>query len=66
MACRWYSVCPLRRWEKEGRLSRSWAQDFCETRDNWHHCLRYQLEDQGISHPDNMLPSGQIDPTLPG
>jgi hypothetical protein len=66
MACRWYSVCPLRRWEKEGRLSRSWAQDFCETTDNWRHCRRYQLEDQGISHPDNMLPSGQIDPTLPG
>ncbi len=35
MACRWYSVCPLRRWETEGRLSRSWAQDFCETTDNW-------------------------------
>ena len=66
MACRWYSVCPLRRWEKEGRLSHSWAQDFCETTGNWHHCRRYQLEDRGISHPDNMLPSGQIDPTLPG
>ena len=66
MACRWYSVCPLRRWESEGRLSRSWAQDFFETTDEWRHCRRYQLEDQGMSHPDNMLPSGQIDPTLPG
>ena len=60
MACPWYSVCPLRRLEKEGRLPLSWAQEYCRTADNWRNCRRYQLEEQGVFHPDNMLPNGEI------
>jgi len=32
--------------------------------DNWRNCKRYQLEEQGIAHFDNMLPSGQVDEDL--
>lgn len=64
MACRWYSVCPLRRLEREGQLPTCWAQDYCRTMDNWRHCRRYQLEQEGIPHPDNMLPNGDIDKSI--
>lgn len=61
MACPWYSVCPLRRWERLGRLDGVWAQAYCKTTDHWQNCRRYQLEEKGIAHPDDMLPDGRID-----
>jgi len=27
-------------------------------------CKRYEMEEKGIFHPDNMLPSGNIDKSL--
>jgi len=30
----------------------------------WKACVRYQMEERGDPHPDNMLPNGQIDETL--
>lgn len=64
MSCKWYNVCPLRRFERQGRLSNKWAQMYCKSDGNWKNCRRYQLEEQGVYHPDNMLPSGQIDETI--
>ena len=64
MICPWYSLCPLRRLERQGRLTETWAQQFCKTTDHWQNCQRYQLEEQGIAHPDNMLPNGEIDESL--
>jgi len=64
MGCKWYSVCPLRFFEKEGKLDGRWAQKYCKSNGNWKNCKRYQLESQGISHPNNMLPDGKIDETL--
>jgi len=67
MTCRWYEVCPLRQFEQEGKLSLIWADNFCKTIDNWKNCKnckRYQLEEAGIPHPDNMLPSGEADERL--
>jgi len=61
MKCKWYNVCPLRRFERQGKLAQSWSHDFCASNDNWQNCKRYQLEEKGISHPDNMLPNGEID-----
>jgi hypothetical protein len=29
-------------------------------------CVRYQMEENGRPHPDNMLPDGSIDQSLPG
>ena len=64
MACKWYSLCPLRRFEKLGLLDLSWGNEYCKSDSLWKECRRYQLEEQGISHPDNMLPDGRMDPAL--
>ena len=64
MTCPWYSVCPLRRLEREGRIGCSWARDYCKTMDRWRNCRRYELEEKGIPHPDNMLPNGKIDESI--
>jgi len=60
MTCKWYSVCPLRRHEKEGRISVTWAEKYCKSGDGWMECERYKLEERGIYHADNMLPDGSI------
>jgi hypothetical protein len=64
MACKWYSLCPLRRFEALGTLDFSWRDQYCRSDSSWENCKRYQLEEQGIFHPDNMLPDGRIDPSL--
>ena len=64
MVCKWYSVCPLRRHEKKGKIDLSWAEQYCKPNDGWKECRRYKLEEQGIYHPDNMLPNGLVDETL--
>jgi len=64
MACKWYTLCPLRRFEKLGLLDGSWKDHYCKSESHWKDCKRYQLEEQGIDHPDNMLPDGRIDPAL--
>ncbi|HDD39881.1 MAG TPA: uracil-DNA glycosylase [Nitrososphaeria archaeon] len=47
---------------EEGKLDRKWIELYC--RGDWLSCRRYQLEEQGIPHPDNMLPDGTIDKKL--
>jgi len=64
MGCKWYSVCPLRRLEKEVSLKGSWREEYCASADNWLTCRRYQLEEEGICHADNMLPDGSSDESL--
>ena len=64
MSCKWCDICPLRRFEKVGKLGDKWVQEYCKSDDNWENCKRYQLEEQGVFHPDNMLPNGEIDETL--
>ena len=64
MACKWYSLCPLRRFEKQGKLDDIWAKNYCKTDSNWKKCKRYQFEEAGRYHPDNMLPDGKIDNEL--
>lgn len=64
MVCKWYSLCPLRKFEKEGRLDNFWAQSYCKSDNNWKNCKRYQLEEKGIAHSDNMLPDGRMDENL--
>jgi hypothetical protein len=64
MTCKWYNLCPLRRFEKQGKLAQSWAHNFCKSNNNWQNCKRYQLEEKGIYHPDNMLPTGEIDDSI--
>ena len=60
MACKWFSVCPLRRLEREGAISSKWRVEYCESEDNWANCVRYQMDEQGKPHPYNMMPDGVI------
>jgi len=62
MVCRWYEVCPIKRFCDEGLLERRWVKEYC-LRDN-PNCVRRRLEEEGIGHPDNMLPNGEIDERL--
>ncbi len=62
--CYWYPVCPMKRFYENGRLDASWIEKYC-LGDN-QNCVRYRMESQGRPHPDNMLPDGSIDPSLPG
>ena len=48
-------------WE-QGKLDTSWIEDYCKG--NWTECIRYYKEENGIYHPDNMLPNGEIDENL--
>ena len=64
MVCKWYEICPLRKFEEEGRLNKKWAEKYCKTESNWKNCKRYQLEEKAIKHPNNMLPNGEIDENL--
>ena len=64
MVCKWYDLCPLRRFEKQGKLSGRWKNEYCKTENNWKNCKRYQMEEKGIYHPDNMTPDGTIDKRL--
>jgi len=64
MACKWYPLCPLRRFERAELLDERWAEAYCKTDDQWKACRRYQLEEAGQYHPDNMMPDGSIDDNL--
>ena len=57
-ACKWYSVCPMRRFFERGRLERKWIIEYC--RGDYKRCVRYRLEEAGTPHPDNLLPNGEM------
>lgn len=62
--CKWYPVCPIRRFYEEGRLDKKWVELYCKG--DWESCIRYQMEERGEYHPDWMLPDGSIDEGLKG
>ncbi|MCX6818466.1 MAG: uracil-DNA glycosylase [Candidatus Aenigmarchaeota archaeon] len=64
MVCEYFNICPLRRFEKQGKLSDKWKKKFCGTIKNWAKCIRYKEAKKGIPHPDNKLPDGKIDNNL--
>jgi hypothetical protein len=45
-----------------GQLDRYWIELYCKG--DWERCVRYQMEEQGHSHPDRMLPDGTLDDRL--
>ena len=59
MTCKWYEVCPLRELERQRKISDEWKKEYCKSENNWKNCKRYQLEEKGIYHSDNMLPNGE-------
>ncbi len=62
MVCKWFEVCPIKRFTEEGKLPHKWVEKYCFG-DNTA-CVRYQMEEKGQPHPDNMLPDGSIDESL--
>lgn len=56
--CKWYDSCPIVRYAKEGRLDRYWMENYCLISNK--NCIRYQMEEKGEYHPDNMLPNGKV------
>ena len=62
MACKWINSCPLRAFEQQGKLSLKWKKGYCEG--DFTKCKRYQMEEKGIPHADNMMPDGTINKEL--
>jgi len=60
--CKWFGVCPLKRFYEQGKLDKRWVQDYCWS--NNPNCVRKKMEEEGLYHPDNMLPDGTIDKNL--
>jgi predicted metallo-beta-lactamase superfamily hydrolase len=56
--CKWYDYCPIKRYTEEGKLDRYWIENYCLISNK--DCYRYQMEENGTYHPDNMLPNGEI------
>ena len=60
--CKWYSMCPMKRFYEKGVLDRKWVELYCKG--DWKSCVRYNMEENGEAHPDWMLPDGTIDTEL--
>jgi len=60
--CKWFPVCPMKRFYKEGILPKKWIKQYCKG--NWQSCKRYHMEEKGVPHPDWMLPDGTINEQL--
>lgn len=62
--CKWYNVCPMKRFYSDDILESKWVELYCKG--DWKSCVRYEMEEKGEPHPDSMLPDGSIDPRLKG
>ena len=60
--CKWFNVCPLKRFYEQGKLDRKWIENYCQG--DYSKCVRYKMEEEGSYHPDNMMPDGTIDERL--
>ncbi len=60
--CKWYSMCPMKRFYEAGRLEKKWIELYCKG--DWGNCVRYKMEAEGHYHPDWMLQDGSLDPNL--
>lgn len=60
--CKWFPVCPMKEFYEQGKVEKNWINLYCKGA--WLNCIRYQMEENGESHPDNMMPDGSIDDHL--
>jgi DNA polymerase len=60
--CKWYDVCPMKRFYQDEMLDRKWVERYC--RGDWESCKRFKLEESGEPHPDWMLPDGTMSERL--
>jgi len=56
--CKWFPVCPIKFYTEAGVLDPKWVKQYCLV--GIRICIRYQKEERGEFHPDNMLPDGSI------
>jgi len=56
--CHWYNICPIKHFVDQNKLDRKWVENYCLIGNK--KCVRYNLEESGQFHPDNMLPDGTI------
>lgn len=54
--CKWFDVCPMKSYTLQRVIGFYWTDSYCFG--DWLQCKRYQLEAQGKSHSDQMLPDG--------
>lgn len=50
MTCKWFPVCPMKRYYEKGFIDRDWIDNYCQG--NWSKCVRYEMEERGEFHPD--------------
>lgn len=62
--CKWFPLCPMKRYYEKGKLPKKWIDRYC--RGDWQSCKRYHMEERSEPHPDWMLPDGTIDEGLRG
>jgi uracil-DNA glycosylase family 4 len=60
--CKWYEVCPMKRYYEKGMLDKKWIELYCKG--DWENCVRYHLEESGKPHADFMLPDGTLNEKL--
>ena len=56
--CHWFEVCPLKKFYEQKKIDKKWIEDYCWG--NYSACVRKKMEEDGISHSDNMMPDGTI------
>ncbi len=56
--CKWYRVCPMKRYYGKGLIEEKWVRDYCHG--DWQNCVRYAMEEKGLYHEDWMLPDGTV------
>jgi hypothetical protein len=56
--CKWFDACPLKRFYEKGTLDKEWIENYCHN--DYLKCVRYKLEEDGVFHPDDMMPDGTI------
>ena len=60
--CQWFHVCPIKRFTEREILDKKWVEEYCKS--NYWRCVRRKMQEEGLYHPDNMLPDGTIDKHL--
>lgn len=41
--CKWYPMCPLKRFYEEGNLNKKWIEMYCKG--DWESCIRFKMEE---------------------
>ena len=60
--CKWFQICPMTMFFEKGLLEEKYITSYCKS--DWNSCIRFQKEEAGIPHPDNMRQDGSIDENL--